>query len=155
MTEEKKKILRKYILKNKRTVLWLGLAGVMDNEIYDPANCRKLTGISDPDSNFAAIVKQNNWNSVWIPDYYKVTSAIMKQIAEHAGVHLYTRQEWPVFAEGNLLSIHTGTGGEETISIPRDSGTVTELFTGKTIRYENGKFTYRFKKPDTVLFELN
>lgn len=155
LTEEKKKILRKYILKNKRTVLWLGLAGVMDNEIYDPANCRKLTGISDPDSNFAAIVKQNNWNSVWIPDYYKVTSAIMKQIAEHAGVHLYTRQEWPVFAEGNLLSIHTGTGGEETISIPRDSGTVTELFTGKTIRYENGKFTYRFKKPDTVLFELN
>ena len=153
LTEEKKKILRKYILKNNRTILWLGPAGVMDNEIYDLKNCTVLTGVSEPDT--AEVVKHKNWNSVWFRDYCKVTSAILKQLAAQAGVLLYTRQAWPVFAEGNLLAVHTASGGQETISIPRDSGTVTELFTGKTCRYEKGKFTYRFKKPDTALFRID
>jgi len=70
-------------------------------------------------------------------------------------VFIYTKQEWPVFAEGSLLAIHTATGGLETIRVPQDSGTATELFSGKKFTIKSGKFQYRFRTPDTALFELS
>ena len=154
LTEEKKAILRKYVLKNNRTVLWLGPAGIMDHETYDPENCRFLTGINNPEKE-TAVVNQKNWNSIFIRDYRKVTPILLKQFAAQSGVLLYSDQEWPVFAEGNLVAVHTASGGMETISVPRKSGMATELFTGKKCQITDGKFKYRFKKPDTALFELS
>ena len=153
LTPEKKAILRKHVLKNGRTVLWLGPAGIIDDETYDPENCRKLTGHAVDDADTSPL-KRKNWNSVLIRDYRKVTPALLKAMAEQAGVLLYTKREWPVYAEGNLLAVHTADGGKEEICVPMKSGTATELFSGKVCRIVNGKFPYRFKKPDTALFEL-
>lgn len=153
MTPEKKSILRKYVLKSERTVLWLGPAGIMDEEKYNPENCQKLTGRSLEDGNPAPL-RRKTWNSILIRDYSKVTPGVLKQIAEQAGVLIYTRREWPVYAEGNLLAIHTADGGREEIRIPIKSGTANELFTGKTYPVVNGKFQYRFQKPDTALFTI-
>ena len=154
LTPEKKSILKKYVFKNNRTVLWLGPAGIMDDGKYDPENCRKLTGFTGSEKKPVPI-KYKNWNSILIRDYRKVTPAMLKKIAEQANVLLYTRREWPVFAEGNLLAIHTADGGKEDIRIPFQSGTATELFSGTKYRIVSGKFQYRFKKPDTALFELS
>ena len=153
LTPEKKKILKKYVLKDGRTVLWLGPTGVIENEKYDPDNIRKLTGIA-PAADLT-VCKQKNWQSVQCRDYGKITPLILKQLAGTAGVHLYTRQEWPVYAEGSLLAVHSGSGGLETISLPMmRTGLVMELFTGQQFRVENGKFQYQFRQPDTVLFDL-
>ena len=153
LTEEKKKILKKYVLKASRTVLWLGPAGVIDKEKYDPENTRKLTGLAY-DTAELSVCQQKNWRSVYCRDYGKITPAVLKQLAETAGVHLYTAREWPVYAEGSLLAVHSGDGGLATICIPMQSGSVTELFTGQNIQVKNGKFQYRFKQPDTALFDL-
>ncbi|MBO4490180.1 MAG: hypothetical protein J5944_02340, partial [Lentisphaeria bacterium] len=153
LTPEKKSILRKHVLKDGRTVLWLGPAGIIDNETYDPENCRKLTGHAVTEKNFAP-KQMKNWNSVLVRDYRKVTPAVLKTMAEQAGVLLYTKREWPVFAEGKLLAVHTAQGGREEIRVPVKTGTATELFSGKTYRIANGKFQYRFQKPDTALFAI-
>ena len=154
LTPEKKKILKQQVLKDGRTVLWLGPAGVIDNEKYDPGNIRKLTGIA-PDAANLTVCKQKNWQSVLCRDYGKISPSVLKQLAGAAGVHLYTAQEWPVYAEGSLLAVHSGSGGLETISLPgMRSGTITELFTGQQFRVENGKFQYPFRQPDTALFDL-
>ncbi|MBP5639674.1 MAG: hypothetical protein J6X55_09360 [Victivallales bacterium] len=154
LTPEKKEILKQHVLKDGRTVLWLGPAGIIDHETVNTDNIRKLTGIA---ANAEGIVmrKQNNWQSAYCRDYRKITTAELKRLAESAGVHLYTTQEWPVYAEGSLLAVHTASGGLETIRVPGRSGTVTELFTGRKIHIKNGEFQYRFHKPDTALFDFS
>ena len=72
-----------------------------------------------------------------------------------AGVRLVTRREWPVYAEGNLLAVHTAEGGREELRVPMKTGTATELFSGRRFRIEDGRFTCRFGKPDTALFALS
>ena len=151
LTPEKKKILTHYVCKEGRTVLFLGPAGIIDQEKYDPANCRKLTGCS-PDGSGVVSVQKKNYKSVLIRDYGEVTPAVLRKLAEEAGVLLYTRQEWPVYAEGKLLAIHTAEGGKERIHIPYPHAEIKELFTGKKITAKNGSFEYTFKKPDTALF---
>ena len=154
LTPEKKKILKQLVLKDGRTVLWLGPAGVIDREKYDPENIRKLTGIA-PDAKGITTSQQKNWQSVLCRDYRQITPAVLKQLAASAGVHIYTDREWPVYAEGSLLAVHSGSGGEETIRVPRQSGSVTELFSGKKIAIRNGEFQYCFRKPDTALFDFS
>jgi len=154
LTPEKKKILKQYVLKDGRTVLWLGPAGIIDHEKYDPENSRKLTGIA-PDAADIVGRKQTRWQSVYCRDYRKITPAALKQLANSAGVHLYTDREWPVYAEGDLLAVHSAAGGTETIRVPRQSGSATELFSGEKIRIVDGRFAYRFRKPDTALFRIS
>ena len=154
LTPEKKKILKQFVFKDGRTVLWLGPAGVIDGEKYNLDNIQKLTGISHDVKDFTTC-KQKNWHSVLCRNYQKITPAVLKQFAVSAGVHLYTDREWPVYAEGSLLAIHSGSGGEESIRVPKQSGFVTELFTGKKFAIKNGQIQYRFQKPDTVLFDFS
>ncbi|MBQ6599221.1 MAG: hypothetical protein IJH79_16850 [Lentisphaeria bacterium] len=154
LTPEKKKILKQLVLKDGRTVLWLGPAGVIDGEKYDPENIRRLTGIA-PDAKEITACRQKNWQSVCCRDYQQISPAVLKELAAAAGVHLYTDREWPVYAEGSLLAVHSADGGLETIRVPKQSGTVTELFSGKTAEIRNGQFLYRFQKPDTALFDLS
>ena len=152
LTPEKKDILKNYVLKDGRMVLWLGPAGIIDHEKYDPDNCRKLTGIS-PDAEIA-VKQRKTWKSVFIRDYRKVTPSVLKELAGSAGVLLYTKREWPVYAEGGLLAIHSASGGREAIRIPYRRALVKELFTGKKITVSNGCFEYSFQKPDTAWFAI-
>lgn len=154
LTPEKKKILKQYVLKDGRSVLWLGPAGIIDHEKYDPENSRKLTGVA-PDAADIACCKQKLWQSVYCRDYRKITPAALKQLAKSAEVHLYTDREWPVYAEGSLLAVHSAEGGTETIRVPRRSGLATELFSGSKTPIRNGCFQYRFQTPDTALFVLS
>ena len=154
LTPEKKKLLKQYVLKDDRTVLWLGPAGIMEGETCDPENCRKLTGHPFAEATSVAL-SRNGWRSVFIRDYRQVTPAVLKTIAQEAGVLLVTRREWPVYAEGRLLAVHTAEGGREELRVSMKTGTATELFSGRTFRIEDGRFTCRFGKPDTALFALS
>jgi len=63
-------------------------------------------------------------------------------------------EELPVYAEGNLLAIHTKDGGNITVTVNEGFSVAEELFTGKLINIERGKFVYDFSEPDTALFRL-
>ncbi len=153
LTPVKREVLQQYVLREGRTVLWLGPAGIIADGKYAEENCEKLTGIPRraEGTQKAAF---GNWNSVSLRDYRQLTPALLKEIAREAGVHLYTCREWPVYAEGPLLAVHTAAGGREELSVKVPSGTAIELFTGKEYPIRNGKFTCDFLEPDTAFFAI-
>ena len=154
VTEEKKKVLEEYLCKENRTVLFLGPAGIFHNEDYDPSYCRTLTGAEYP---APGVVKteRKNWTSVAVHDYDALTPAVLREAASEAGVTLYSEREEPVYAEGDLFAVHSEKGGLATLHVPRETGTVTELFTGKVCTVKDGKFQYEFSTPDTGFFHFS
>ena len=153
LTAEKRKILKKYVLRNGRTVLWLRAPGIVADGRLDPGNCEKLTGI--PYKAKGLNTKHfATWSSCYIHDYRYMTPEVLRKIAEKAGVHLYTGLETPVYAEGNLLAVHRKEGGKMSIWIPSGFTSAEELFTGRVLPVEKGLLQYDFASPDTALWEL-
>lgn len=154
ITPEKMEILTRTVLKDNRSVLWLTAPGVIRNGVFDKAGCEQLTSFPCESAGlqFRAM---NGWNSRYLYDFSELTVAELKQIAEESGVHLYTDTENPVYAEGNLLALHTKDGGRLSLRVPGRFTKARELFTDLEFVIENGGFTYEFAVPDTALFELS
>ena len=53
-----------------------------------------------------------------------------------------------------LLAVHCASGGEKTVSLPEVYRQVVDVLGGTVIAQNTAAFTYPFKSPDTVLFEL-
>ena len=72
LSEEKEKILRKWILKGDRTVVWLYGAALFDGRRKTPSRMRELTGFRQEESG-APERKMENWTSVFLPDSRSLT----------------------------------------------------------------------------------
>ena len=153
ITPERAEILKKRVLKDARTVVWAYAPGICDGKSLDAARVRQWTG-SEYKTEGPAKVTMDGWTSVYAFEYKTLTSAVLKDIMRNAGVHLYTDGPEPVYANRRLLAIHTKDGGEKEIALPMDCMTVRDVYADKTIAVTDRKFTYRFRSPDTVLFEL-
>ncbi|MBQ8754759.1 MAG: hypothetical protein IJZ19_06980 [Lentisphaeria bacterium] len=154
LTPEKQLILEKEIFARGKTALFLGPAGIIRNGVYDPGNCKKLTG--NPLAGGTLQYKDfGTWKCYSLEDYFALTPEMLNKIAAEAGVHIYIPCGNPVYAEGNLLAIHTKDGGNIEINVRQKAGTATELFTGKTFKITGNHFTYSFSCPDTALFRLD
>lgn len=153
LTPEKRRVLDEYVLKDGRSVLWMYAPGIVTNGVLDEQNCEKLSGICYSEAGVAKR-KMKGYTSYYIHDYDGLTPSVLKKIAKDAGVLINVEEELPVYAEGELLAIHTKDGGNITITVNADFSLAEELFTGKRITVEEGKFVYDFSEPDTALFRL-
>ncbi len=135
-------------------VLWLTAPGVIRNGVFDKAGCEQLTSFPCESAGlqFRAM---KGWNSRYLYDFSELSVANLKKMAEESGVHLYTDTENPVYAEGNLLALHTKDGGQLSLRVPGRFTKARELFTDREFVIGNGSFTYEFAAPDTALFELS
>ncbi len=153
VTEDKRALLEKYVLKDNRTVLWLYGAGLSDGRTMDPARMESLTGIA-----FGAEGVQrktmNDWNSVYAREYDAAAPAFLKSLSAAAGATIWNDAGEPVFANRKLACFHTGQGGTRSIRFPSGVHSVTELYTGKRFELKDGTIDYPFAEPDTALFEL-
>jgi hypothetical protein len=95
-----------------------------------------------------------NWNSVYAFEYKTMTPAVLKDIMVEAGVHMYTGEESPVYANERLLALHFKTGGAKTVRLPRACSKVVDVLSGKIVATDAAEFAYDFATPDTVLFEV-
>lgn len=153
VTPEKEAILRRHILKDGRTVCWIGGAALNDGSRNRPEAMETLTGIP---SGTASVARREmtGWTSVFLPDSAEATPARLREYAEAAGVHLYVEMECPVWAARDLLTVHTTESGKRTIRL-REPAKVETLLgkpvqTGTAVR----EFEYEFSGPETVLFAL-
>ncbi|NMA19392.1 MAG: hypothetical protein GX927_02330 [Lentisphaerae bacterium] len=153
ISPEKHAILQQHVLRAGRFILWLYAPGIAMEGTFHTDNCKKLTGIPYKASGLQ-VKNMGNWHSCYIYDYREVTPAVLKKLAQEAGVLLYTEKELPVYAEGNLLAVHVKEGGQIPLSVPPEFHSAEELFTGKICTVENGRFEYDFLSPDTALFTL-
>ena len=152
LSEEKERILRKWILKGDRTVVWLYGAALFDGRRKTPSRMRELTGFRQEESG-APERKMENWTSVFLPDSRSLTPEKLRSLAEKAGVHFYTDLLCPVWASRDLLMIHTAESGRQTIRLRRPAG--IRMLLGRDARnVEPTRFEYEFSGPETILVEL-
>jgi len=78
----------------------------------------------------------------------------LHDLAQQAGVHVYSDALEPLYANGRFLAAHTRDGGERTFRLPRKCVRVTELFSGQVVAENTDMFTTRLAAPDTVLYRL-
>ncbi len=153
ITPEKMDVLRKCVLKDNRTAIFLHAPGICDGRSLDPARVQALTGTAykTPGVN---VVARDHWKAVYIAGYKELTPAVLKKTAREAGVTIYCEDEVPVYANERLVTVHMAQGGEKTLTLPVDCKQVRELFTGRTLPVTGRQFHYTFATPDTAMFEL-
>ena len=68
-----------------------------------------------------------DWRSIWLasPD---IPAPVLRGIARHAGVHLYSDAGDVLHASKHLLSIHTVAGGPRTFKLPQQAEVVFVLY---------------------------
>jgi hypothetical protein len=153
ISPERAEILKKYVLKDNRTVVWTYAPGISDGKTLDTARVKQWTGTAYGTQG-PAKVAMDGWNSVYSHEYKTMTSVAMKKIMKEAGVHMYTDDVNPVYANERLLSIHYKDGGKKKVHLPQKCKKVVDVYSGKVVAENASEFTYDFMTPDTALFEI-
>lgn len=153
ITPEKAELLNRHVLNHDRTVLWFYAPGISDGESFDESRIRRWAD-ADPHVSGLSVQRMNGWTSAFLRNPAELTPATLKSLAKSAGVHLYSDAEIPVYADDRFLALHSKEGGTMTIRLPRRTGRITELFSGKLAAENVSEFQWNFRAPDTVLFEM-
>jgi hypothetical protein len=153
ITAEKMAILRQFVLKNNRTVLWLYAPGISDGNTLDTSRVQDICGIPFGQAGLPC-VSMGNWNSAYLYEYTALSPAELKHLAARAGVTLYCEEEVPVYANRQLVAVHVACGEKKQITLPTPCRKIVELYSGKIAGENTRRFTWNFQTPDTALFEL-
>ena len=158
---ERRAALRDVLLRDGRTVLWLGPCGIDDGATLDLARVEETTGA---EYGVPGIVKKDRvgffgegdgeWRSVAVSNHDDATVDVLREVAQKAGVLLYVDDGSPVYASERLVAVHTKEGGVKKITLPRKVAKVTEAFSGRLVAENAQSFEYEFAAPETALFEL-
>ena len=161
LPSERRATLRDLLLRDGRTVLWLGPCGIDDGASLDVGRVEETTGAEYgvPGTVEKARVGffgegDGKWRSVAISKHEDATVEVLRGVAQKAGVLLYVDDGSPVYASERLVAVHTKEGGVKKISLPRKVAKVTEAFSGRLVAENVQSFEYEFAAPETALFEL-
>ncbi len=161
LTPERRELLREKLLRDGRTVLWIGAAGIDDGESLDVARVKETTGVEYGKAEFVQVERQGffgvgeeKWKSAALSNIGNIDKISLKEIARQAGVSLYVEDDSPVYASERLVAVHTKAGGVKKITLPRQVARVKELFSERVVAENVKEFEYEFAEPETALFEL-
>ena len=153
--EARARFLREKVCAEGRTVLFSYAPGIIDGKTLDPSRVSAWAGV--PFVSGAAGFTETpmgGWTSAYAYDPNAFTTEVLRGICERAGVHFYTEDCNPVFANERLLSIHCMEGGMRTVSLPRKAAKVVDLFSGEVVAKRAKSFKVEFASPDTRLYEI-
>ena len=151
ITPEKRELLDRYVRQPGNTAVYMYAPGISDGRSLDPQRVQELTGTAFGTPGIT-VSEQEGYRSAYCATGPDLTPAALKELAAAAGVHLYSEQAQPVYANSRLLALHTATGGIQRVSLPRRSAEVRELFSGHLVARDCTEFDYSFETPDTALF---
>lgn len=152
MDDERRRLLDEKVLRDGRTVLWLYRPGVICDGAYDEDGMERLTGV--PIGETGIITRQmDNWTSVVASDPH-LAAADLRDVARDAGVHIYIDTDETLYASRRHVALHSATGGDRRIVLPRTCSTVTELFSGRVVGRDVTVIEDHLASPDTVLYDL-
>jgi len=161
LTQERRDLLREKLLRDGRTVLWIGPAGIDDGESIDVVRVKETTGLEFGKEIFAQVERQGffgvgkeNWKSALLSEIGDIYKISLKDLARQAGVAIYVEDESPVYASERLVAVHTKEGGVKKITLPRRVARVKEVFSDRVVAENTNAFEYEFAAPETALFEL-
>lgn len=86
------------------------------------------------------VVKQNDgWQAVWMASP-GIPAAVLRGIARHAGVHLYSEAGDVLHASKSLLNVHTVAGGRRLFKLPRTVAVVRDLYDDRVLARDASEF---------------
>ncbi|HPP30516.1 MAG TPA: hypothetical protein PLE69_06315 [bacterium] len=97
-----------------------------------------------------AIKKMGKWTSVYCGSI-AISSAILRNIATMANVHIYNDTDDIIYTNKSLLGIHTTSKGEKQIKLPQKMD-VYDLFENRLVGRNINKFTVSLPEYATVLY---
>lgn len=154
LDEERLRDYRTLIAAGNRTILWLYAAGISDGKRIDLDRNRQLAGVPFGTPGLSQ-TEHGNHRTAYLHHPEELTPRLLRQLARDAGVLIWSGEDAPVFANTRLAAFHTAEQGERQLTFPEEVGAVTELFSRQRFTLRDHRLTYRFNKPDTVLFELH
>jgi len=159
VTPEKRKLLDEKLFCGGRTVVMPFAPGIITNGKYDPANIEKLAGVKvenvslSPQPQEVIDKDRGDWTSVFLTRP-QMTPSLLLGIFRKAGVHVYSEDGDPFYANDELIALHSGDGGKRTFCLP-EARKVTELFEDRTVSDRPVfEFTETFKPMETRLYWL-
>ncbi len=154
LSEERLRRYRERITGGGRTILWLYAAGISDGIQIQLERNRELAGVPFGTPGLS-LTEYDSHRTLYLCRPEELTVPLLRQAVRDAGVHIWTEEEAPVFANARLAAFHTARGGERSLMFPAEVAAVTELFSGRRFELRNHCLAYPFDTPDTVLFELH
>ena len=152
MDEGRRRLLDEKVLRDGRSVLWFYRPGVICDGVYDEAGMERLTGVSM--GQWDTVTRaMDGWTSVVAEDP-DLSAAQLRNVAREAGVHIYSDTDETLYASRRHVALHSATGGVRRIALPRVSGTVTELFSGRVVGRNVDTIEDDLASPATVLYDL-
>lgn len=154
LSEERLRRYRERIAGGGRTILRLYAAGISDGIQIQLERNRELAGVPFGTPGLS-LTEYDSHRTLYLCRPEELTVPLLRQAVRDAGVHIWTEEEAPVFANARLAAFHTARGGERSLMFPAEVAAVTELFSGRRFELRNHCLAYPFDTPDTVLFELH
>jgi hypothetical protein len=118
-------------------------ARVLGEVVYSQGNCRP--GF--------AVKEFREWKSIYsaAPN---LPAPVLRAVARWAGVHIYCDAGDVLYANRSLVGIHTLSGGERVIRLPRRVPGVVDMFSGKTLAGETTEIGVVLEPRSTSLFSI-
>ncbi|MDD3585954.1 MAG: hypothetical protein PHQ75_02115 [Thermoguttaceae bacterium] len=130
-----------------KTVMWIYAPGIIHHGKWDAKQMRQIAG-----AEFESGTIHYAEHSIYVPSPKTLKEDDMRRAIKYAGVHSWTDQSLPVYANARLVAIHIGKAGKVKLNFPCKCKAVTELFSGK--KYENvDAIVLETTGPETLLFQ--
>ena len=81
-----------------------------------------------------------------------IPAAVLRGIARHAGVHLYSEAGDVLYATPTLLSAHTVSGGPRTFALPQRAEVVYDLLAAREVARDTAAFNVELEPASTALW---
>ncbi len=150
LAERHMRVLKKNVLNDNRSVLWLYGPGIINNGKWDPGNVKTICGTEFGADGLGAC-HMEGWKSLYVHYPYTLTPEIIHQVAVDAGCHVYCSKIRPVFANSRLVAVHTGIAEILAVTFRKKYRSVVELFSGKEYS-DTLCLEINSSGPDTFLF---
>ena len=127
----KLEILKNNLMKYDRTILFAYAPGIIKNGKWNESNVKEICAF-DYKTPGLNITNMEGWNSAYIYDPAELKISDIRSLASKAGVHLYSTENVPVFANSRLTTVHCGEPVDNfIIRFPKKHARITELFSAK------------------------
>lgn len=150
---KRNEILKKFVYRPHRLIVWLHAPGILSEGKYDPENVRTLTGVPFGSDDHTIRIFPTH-RSVYFATLTDLTSEELRRLAAEAGVHLYTPPGNAVWTSAEFLMVHRKGPASVPVSLPRKVKRVTELFSGRVVAEDADSFTEEFSDSGTCLYSL-
>ncbi len=97
------------------------------------------------------IKEMGDWTSIWLASP-GIPAPVLRGIARHAGVHLFSDAGDVLHASKSLLSVHTVAGGKRTFHLPQSAEVVFDLYHDATLARNASSFDVTLPAASSALY---